>query len=178
MQLYFGLIYPKLIYCITVWVLQIKKLSTLYKSHRISQLEQCVVQIEWKAPYHYLIHFRYLMLETCIPIWFVNIFTKLFLGMRISLYALVVNTILDKILNEALHVPFTHSTQTMQSITYSGTRAYNTVPINIRRGESFVTFKFRLKAHILSNNGSQFAILLRAMLSEAKHRKAPSNIGV
>ena len=56
-------------------------------------------------------------------------------------------------LNEVLHVPYTHSTQTMQSITYSGTRAYNTVPVNIRRCESFVTFKYRLKAHILSNNG-------------------------
>ena len=55
--------------------------------------------------------------------------------------------------HETLHVPYTHSTQTMQSITYSGTRAYNTVPVNIRRCESFVTFKHRLEAHILSNNG-------------------------
>ena len=66
--------------------------------------------------------------------------------------------------NEALHIPYTHSTQTMQSITYSGTRAYNTVPVNIRRCESFVTFKYRLKAHILSNNGGQFAILFAVLL--------------
>ena len=49
-------------------------------------------------------------------------------------------------LNEVLHVPYTHSTQTMQSITYSGTRAYNTVPVNIR------IFKYRLNAHILHVN--------------------------
>ena len=58
-----------------------------------------------------------------------------------------------KSLDEAHHIPYSHSTQTMQSITYSGTREYNTVPVNIRRCESFVTFKYRLKAHILSHNG-------------------------
>ena len=56
-------------------------------------------------------------------------------------------------LNEVLHVPYTQSNQTMQSITYSGTRAYNTIPVNIRKWESFVTFKYRLKTHILSSNG-------------------------
>ena len=56
-------------------------------------------------------------------------------------------------LNEVLHVPYTYSTQTMQSITYSGTRVYNTVPVKIRGCENFVTFKYRVKAHILSNNG-------------------------
>ena len=44
-------------------------------------------------------------------------------------------------LNEALYVPYTYETQTMQFITYSGTRVYITVPVNIRRCESFVTFK-------------------------------------
>ena len=56
-------------------------------------------------------------------------------------------------LNEVLNVPYTYSTQTMQSFTYSGTRVYNNVPVNIRRRDSFVTFKYRLKAHSLSNNG-------------------------
>ena len=56
-------------------------------------------------------------------------------------------------LNYVIHVPYTHSTQTMQSYLYSGTRAYKTVTINIRRCESFVTFTYRLKAHILSNIG-------------------------
>ena len=51
-------------------------------------------------------------------------------------------------LDEVLHVPYTHSTQNMQSITYSGTRAYHTVPVSIRRCESFVTFEYRLKAYI------------------------------
>ena len=67
-------------------------------------------------------------------------------------------------LNEVLHVLYTHSTQTMQTITYSGTRAYNSVLVNIRRCESFVTFKYRLKSHILSNNGGQFAILFAVLL--------------
>ena len=56
--------------------------------------------------------------------------------------------------NEVLNVPYTYSTQTMQSFTYSGTRVYNNVPLNIRRCDSFVTFKYRLKASTLSNNGS------------------------
>ena len=56
-------------------------------------------------------------------------------------------------LSEFLNVSYTYSTQTMQSITYSCIRVYNTVPVNIRICESFVTFKYRLKAHILSNNG-------------------------
>ena len=36
-------------------------------------------------------------------------------------------------LNEVLHVPYTYSTQTMQYITYSGTKVFNTIPVNIRR---------------------------------------------
>ena len=56
-------------------------------------------------------------------------------------------------LNEVRHAPYTYSNQTMQSNTYSGTRVYNTLPVNIRRCESFVAFKYSLKAHILSNNG-------------------------
>ena len=55
--------------------------------------------------------------------------------------------------NEVLHAPYAHLTQSMQSFTYSGTRAYNTVPVNIRRCESFVTFKYRQKIHISSNDG-------------------------
>ena len=45
-----------------------------------------------------------------------------------------------QILNEVLCVPYTHSAQTMQSINYSGTISYKTVPVNIRRCQSFVTF--------------------------------------
>ena len=55
--------------------------------------------------------------------------------------------------NELFQVPYTYSSQTMQSITYSTTRVYNTVPVNIRRYQRFVTFKDRLKTHILFNNG-------------------------
>ena len=53
-------------------------------------------------------------------------------------------------LNQVLDVPHTHCTQTVQPITYSGPKNLNTVPVNIRRCKSFVTFKYRLKAHILS----------------------------
>ena len=56
-------------------------------------------------------------------------------------------------LNQVLYLPHTYSTQTMHSITYSGPRVFNTVFLNIRRCESIVTLKYRLKAHILSNNG-------------------------
>ena len=56
-------------------------------------------------------------------------------------------------LNKVLHVRHTYSTQAKQSITYSATRVFKTVPVNIRRCEILVTFKYRLKAHILSNNG-------------------------
>ena len=66
--------------------------------------------------------------------------------------------------NEVLRVPYTHSTQTMQSITYSGTRAYSTAPVSIIRFESFITFKYRLKAHILSINGGWFAIFFAVLL--------------
>ena len=90
------------------------------------------------------------MLKMCIILWFLIIFTNLFQGTRISLNALTA-------LNEVLRVPYTYSTQTTQSITYSGTRVYNTV--NIRRCKRFVTFKYRLKTHILTNNGGQFAML-------------------
>ena len=34
-------------------------------------------------------------------------------------------------LNDVLHVPYTYSSQTLQSITNSGTQVYNTVPVNI-----------------------------------------------
>ena len=54
---------------------------------------------------------------------------------------------------EVSHVPFTHSTQTTQYIKYSGTRAYNTVPKDIRIIKSFVTLKYRLKVYILFING-------------------------
>ena len=60
-----------------------------------------------------------------------------------------------------LHVLYTYSTKNMQSITYSGIRVFNTIPVNIRRCQSFVTMKCRLKAHIFSNNGGYFAIFLR-----------------
>ena len=42
-------------------------------------------------------------------------------------------------LNEVLHVPYTYSTKAMHSITYSGPRIFNTVPVNIRICESCVT---------------------------------------
>ena len=42
-------------------------------------------------------------------------------------------------LNELFHVPYTYSSQTVQSIKYYGTKVYNTVPVNIRSSESFVT---------------------------------------
>ena len=54
---------------------------------------------------------------------------------------------------QVLHVSYTYSTKSMQSITYSGTRVFNTVPVKIRRREHFVTFNFSQKAHILSKSG-------------------------
>ena len=56
-------------------------------------------------------------------------------------------------LNKVLHVPYTYSTQTMESITHSGTRECDTVPVNIIGCESFVAFKNRLKAHVLFISG-------------------------
>ena len=67
-------------------------------------------------------------------------------------------------LNEVLHVRYTYSNQTMQTITYSGTSVCNTVPVNIRICESFVTFKYRLEAHQLSNNGGDFAMFFAVTL--------------
>ena len=56
-------------------------------------------------------------------------------------------------LNEVLHAPYTYSTQTMHFITYFGARVYNIHSVNIRRCVSLVTFKYKLKAHTLTNNG-------------------------
>ena len=41
---------------------------------------------------------------------------------------------------------------------------YNIVPVNIRKCETFVTFKHRLKARILSNNGGPITILFAVLL--------------
>ena len=69
--------------------------------------------------------------------------------MMIYLYATKVNRILHRqALNQVLLVPYTYSTQTMQSSACSGTRVFNTNPVNIRRCERFVTFKYRLKVQI------------------------------
>ena len=93
------------------------------------------------------------MLKNFITIWFAIIFTNLFLGPRFFFVRGESQHNTRQALNEVLHVPYTESTQTMKSITYSGTRVYNTVPVNIRRCGSLVAFKHRLRAHILSNNG-------------------------
>ena len=52
-------------------------------------------------------------------------------------------------LSQNLHVPHAYCTQTKHFLTYIGPRFFNTVLINIRRCKSFVTFKYRLEAHIL-----------------------------
>ena len=153
MQLYFGLIYPNLIYCITVWgasnknvinplqISQNKLVRAICGADRMDSARPLFNSLRIfnvKEVYNYMVcNYIYKSISRN-----ENIFVR-----NESQH----NT--RQAVHEALHVPYTHSTQTMQSITYSGTRAYNTVPVNIRRCESFVTFKYRLKAHILSNNG-------------------------
>ena len=65
--------------------------------------------------------------------------------MRISLYAMKVSKVPEKTLKQVTHVPHIYSTQTMQTKAYFGP----TVPVNNTRCANFVSFKCRLKAHIL-----------------------------
>ena len=77
---------------------------------------------------------------------FLIILKYLVQGVRIVLYAMNVISILEKLYLKQVF-------QTRQIITYSGPRKINSVSDNIRRCESFLNFKNRLKAHISSNNG-------------------------
>ena len=95
MQLYFGLIYSNLFYCITVWVVSNENVINLLKISQ-NKLVKFVAQIKWIAPDHYFINWKYFMLKKCITIWLVIIYKNRFQRFIIPLYAMKVNTILDK----------------------------------------------------------------------------------
>jgi len=53
--------------------------------------------------------------------------------------------------NRTLSVPFTRSSQTMQSFLLSGPRTHNFLPITVKDNRKFPTFKYRWIKHILSD---------------------------
>ena len=157
MKLYFGLIYPYLVYYITVWGASNKSVinslqNTQNKSVRAdngSPLFNALKIFNVKRVYNYIL---------CIYI-------KKSLSRNENIFVRYENQHNTRwALNHALHVPYTYSIQSIQSTTYSRSRILNTVPVNIRSCECFVTFKYRLKAHILTQLSTSYSQINRIVI--------------
>ena len=93
----FGLSYSNLNYCITAWGASNKSVTNPLQTNRITWLKQFLVPVTWIALDHYLILWKYLILKIRIIIRFAFIFENIFQEERIFLYAMKVNTMLDKL---------------------------------------------------------------------------------
>ena len=154
LHLYSGLIYPNLIYCISVWgssndnvikplqVIQNKIIRAICGADRLSSstpLYSSLKLFNIRSIYKYMacnyVHKSLMKSEG-----------------EFSLQRHPHNT--RQAQNMMLSVPFTRYSQTMQSILFSGPRIYNSLPITIKESRTFPTFKYRLKNQLWSNNAS------------------------
>jgi len=147
-----GFIYPNLTYCITIWgssndniikplqVIQNKVIRAICGADRLSSSAPL-----YKSSKLFNIRIIYKFMARK------NVRKSLMISRdEFSLQRNSHKT--RQVQNRMLSVPFARSSHTLQSISFSCPRTYNSLPTTIKESIIFPTFKYRSKKHLQSDN--------------------------
>ena len=148
LQIYSGLIYPNLIYCITAWgstnesvikILQAARnniVRAICGADRLCRSDPLFSQLKMlniRKVYQYI---------ACNYVYKSLAKSESHFSYQINNY----NT--RQAQNRLLTIPFTRSSHTMKSLSLSGPRNYNALPLTVKESKTFATFKKRLRDHM------------------------------
>ena len=148
LQIYSGLIYPNLIYCITAWgstnesvikilqVAQNKIVRAICGADRFCRSDPLFSQLKMfniRKVYQYMV---------C------NYVHKSLAKSESQFSYQINNYNTRQAQNRLLTIPFTRSSHTMKSLSLSGPRNYNALPLTVKESKTFATFKKRLRDYM------------------------------